>query len=124
MFGKLLSDISGLWAKYGTTYLQGIGNTLILAVTATLIGCVIGFLCGILQTIPCGKNDLVIKRVLLRIVEFAAAQLFGQKILVHEIAFVVVRVLVVGAVAHLFHQFGGGVAQMQWHRQIACLTDS
>ena len=68
MFGKLLSDISGLWAKYGTTYLQGIGNTLILAVTATLIGCVIGFLCGILQTIPCGKKDPVIKRVLLRIV--------------------------------------------------------
>ena len=68
MFGKLLSDISGLWAKYGTTYLQGIGNTLILAVTATLVGCVIGFLCGILQTIPCGKKDPVIKRVLLRIV--------------------------------------------------------
>ena len=68
MFGKLLSDISSLWAKYGTTYLQGIGNTLILAVTATLIGCVIGFLCGILQTIPCGKKDSVVKKALLRIV--------------------------------------------------------
>ena len=43
MFSQLLSDIGILWAKYGTVYLNGIANTLILAVTATLIGCVIGF---------------------------------------------------------------------------------
>ena len=68
MFAQLLSDIGSLWAKYGTVYLTGIANTLILAITATLIGCVIGFLCGILQTIPGGPNENLIKRILLRFI--------------------------------------------------------
>ena len=68
MFTQLISDIGNLWAKYGTVYLNGIANTLILAITATLIGCVIGFFCGILQTIPCGPNENVVKRVLLKLV--------------------------------------------------------
>ena len=66
MFSQLLSDIGSIWAKYGTVYLTGIANTLILAVTATLIGCVIGFFCGILQTIPCGSNEKLIKRIILK----------------------------------------------------------
>ena len=68
MFSQLLSDISGLWEKYGSVYLTGIANTLILAVTATLIGCVIGFFCGILQTIPYGPNDRFLKRFLLKLI--------------------------------------------------------
>lgn len=68
MLSQLLSDIGSLWAKYGTVYLTGIANTLILAITSTLIGCIIGFLCGILQTIPCGPNEHVIKRVLLKLI--------------------------------------------------------
>ncbi len=69
MFSQLLSDIGALWAKYGNVYLTGIGNTLILAITATMIGCVIGFLCGILQTIPCGANENIIKRILLKLIK-------------------------------------------------------
>ena len=68
MFAQLISDIGSLWEKYGSVYLNGIANTLILATVSTLIGCVIGFFCGILQTIPCGPNENVIKRVLLKIV--------------------------------------------------------
>ncbi len=68
MLNQLVSDIGSLWAKYSTAYLNGIANTLILATTATLIGCVIGFLCGILQTIPCGPNENIVKRILLTIV--------------------------------------------------------
>ena len=68
MFNQLLSDIGSLWAKYGTVYLNGIANTLILAITATLIGCVIGFFCGILQTIPCGLNENIVKRVILKLI--------------------------------------------------------
>ena len=68
MLSQLFSDIGSLWAKYGTVYLSGIANTLILAVTATLIGCVIGFLCGILQTIPCGPNENFLKRILLKVI--------------------------------------------------------
>jgi putative lysine transport system permease protein len=46
-----------LWAKYGGAYMGGIGRTLLLAIIATFIGCLIGFLCGILQTIPVAKTD-------------------------------------------------------------------
>lgn len=67
MFAQLLSDIGSLWAKYGTVYLNGIANTLILATVSTLIGCVIGFFCGILQTIPCGPGENIVKRVLLKV---------------------------------------------------------
>ena len=68
MFAQLLSDIGSLWEKYGTVYLNGIANTLILATVSTLIGCIIGFLCGILQTIPCGPNENIVKRVLLKLI--------------------------------------------------------
>lgn len=68
MLTQLLSDIGSLWSKYGTVYLTGIANTLILAVTATLIGCIIGFFCGILQTIPCGPNENIFKRTLLKLI--------------------------------------------------------
>ena len=68
MFSQLLADIGSLWEKYGTVYLTGIANTLILATTATLIGCVIGFFCGILQTIPINPKSGLIRRVLLKFI--------------------------------------------------------
>ncbi|MBQ7816621.1 MAG: amino acid ABC transporter permease, partial [Oscillospiraceae bacterium] len=43
-------------------------NTLILAVVATLIGCIIGLVCGILNTIPYSKNDNFAKRAVLRLI--------------------------------------------------------
>ena len=61
-FAQLASDIVKLWTKYGSAYISGIENTLILALTATLIGCVIGFVCGVLNTIPCAKNDSGVKK--------------------------------------------------------------
>ena len=65
---QLLSDCAGLLSKYGSQYLRGIENTLILAVVATLIGCVIGFVCGVLNTIPYSKNDSVVKRFFLKLI--------------------------------------------------------
>jgi putative lysine transport system permease protein len=65
---QLGGDIGGLWAKYGSTYLGGMSRTLILAVVATLIGCLIGFVCGILQTIPCAKTDPPLKRFFLGLI--------------------------------------------------------
>ena len=65
---ELFNDIAKLWEKYGESYLVGMRNTLILAVAATLIGCIIGFLCGVLNTIPHGKNDSSVKRALLALV--------------------------------------------------------
>ncbi len=68
MFSQLLADVASLWAKYGKVYLNGIKNTLILAITATAIGCLIGFICGILQTIPVSKTDNIFKRVILGLI--------------------------------------------------------
>ena len=67
-FTKLVTEIGKLWSKYGNSYLTGILNTLILALAATAIGCVIGFACGILNTIPCSKNDPLPKCILLKLV--------------------------------------------------------
>ena len=55
--------------KYGTSYLKGAGTTLVIALVSTFIGCIIGFLSGIIQTIPVDKRrDPLVKRVLLGIV--------------------------------------------------------
>ena len=67
-FTKLVTEIGKLWSKYGNSYLTGIQNILILALAATAIGCIIGFACGILNTIPCSKNDPLPKRILLKLV--------------------------------------------------------
>ena len=65
MFSQLIADVVSLWGRYGKIYLNGIKNTLILAITATAIGCLIGFICGILQTIPVSKTDNILKRIFL-----------------------------------------------------------
>ena len=65
---QLFSDVAKLWGKYGDSYITGMRNTLILAVTATLIGCLIGFLCGVLNTIPHGNNDPWLKRAFLALI--------------------------------------------------------
>ncbi|MBR5251693.1 MAG: amino acid ABC transporter permease [Oscillospiraceae bacterium] len=67
-FAELINDVGLLWGTYHSFYLKGIRNTLILAVVATLIGCIIGLVCGILNTIPYSKNDNFAKRVVLRFI--------------------------------------------------------
>ena len=67
-FVQLFADMAKLWSKYSGMYLQGVRNTLILALVATLIGCLIGFLCGILTTIPVEKNDPPVKKFFLGLI--------------------------------------------------------
>lgn len=62
---QLGSDITVLWSKYASTYLNGARNTIVLAVIATAVGCLIGFICGILETIPCSRKDHPVKRFFL-----------------------------------------------------------
>ena len=73
-FVQLGTDIGYLWGKYAHQYLVGAENTIVLALLCTAVGCLIGLLCGILQTIPCAKTDnpfkkffLGLLRVLIRI---------------------------------------------------------
>ena len=67
-FSKLFADILKLWGKYGGSYLSGMRNTLILALAGTIIGCLIGFVCGVLNTIPYTQRDPLPKRILLKLV--------------------------------------------------------
>ena len=67
-FVQLAADIGKLWAKYGGSYVTGIRNTLALALVATVIGCLIGFVCGVLNTIPCAKNAPPVKRFFLGLI--------------------------------------------------------
>jgi putative lysine transport system permease protein len=65
---KLFDDIARLWAAYYPAYFTGIRNTLVLAVAATFIGCIIGLICGILNTIPYTQNDNIVKRFFLKLI--------------------------------------------------------
>ena len=65
---KLVEDIGKLWQNYEGAYFTGIQNTLILAVAATLAGCIIGLVCGILNTIPYTKQDNIFKRFFLKLI--------------------------------------------------------
>ena len=67
-FIQLSADIAKLWAKYGGSYITGMRNTLVLALVATVIGCLIGFICGVLNTIPYTRNDPLPKRFLLKLI--------------------------------------------------------
>ena len=64
---KLSHDMVLLWGKYRPMYWSGIANTLSLALVATVIGCVIGLVCGVLNTIPYTKKDPLPKRIFLRL---------------------------------------------------------
>ena len=65
---ELCSDMARLWEAYGPRYLAGVQNTLILALVATAIGCIIGLICGILNTIPYTRQDPLPKRFLLKLI--------------------------------------------------------
>ena len=67
-FVQLANDIVKLLGKYGGSYASGILNTLILALVATAIGCLIGFICGVLNTIPYTAHDPLPKRFFLKLI--------------------------------------------------------
>ena len=53
--------------KYGALFLSGVGVTLLVALTGTVIGFIIGLLVAILRTIPVSSRDSVFKRIPLKI---------------------------------------------------------
>lgn len=68
VFAMLWNDVVQLWNEYSGMYLSGIWNTISLAVLCTAVGCLIGLLCGILNTIPYTKQDPMPKRILLGLI--------------------------------------------------------
>ncbi len=65
---QLGADIVKLWGKYGGAYINGVWNTLVLALAGTALGCLIGFICGVLNTIPFGPSTHPVKRFFLRLI--------------------------------------------------------
>ncbi len=65
IIAKLGSDIVKLWQDAAPQYLKGAGDTLLLAVVATAVGCLIGLYCGILQTLSYSKNDFWLKKAVI-----------------------------------------------------------
>ena len=55
-----------LIGEYGPSYLEGARNTLVIAIISTIIGCLIGFAVGIVQTIPVTPRDNLAKRGVVR----------------------------------------------------------
>ena len=67
---SFLGRIGYLLQRYGTSYLKGAGTTLVIALVSTAIGCLIGFVVGVVQTIPVDKKrDSAVKRGLLKAVK-------------------------------------------------------
>ena len=62
-----------LLQQYGPSFAKGAGVSMWLALVGALFGCIIGFLVGIVQTIPVDKNDSTAKKVLIKIVKFILA---------------------------------------------------
>lgn len=53
--------------EYGDLFLRGTLNTVLIAITGTILGFLIGLLIAIARTIPTSKSDSLIKKVLLKI---------------------------------------------------------
>ncbi len=64
-FGK---DIAELLHTYGQSYLAGAQSTIVLAVLCTAVGCLIGLVCGILQTIPYPQSGRPVLKAALKLV--------------------------------------------------------
>ena len=55
------------------SFLSGAGNTMIIAIVGTFLGCLIGFIVGIIQTIPVDQRDSTVKKTLVGILKFIMA---------------------------------------------------
>lgn len=57
-----LGRVMAVFERYGMSMLQGAGVSLQIALVGTLIGCIIGFAVGIVQTIPTQQKDNPVKK--------------------------------------------------------------
>ena len=54
--------------KYGPLFLNGAGFTMLIAISGTLLGFLLGLLVAIVRTIPVSKKDNIFKRILMKLV--------------------------------------------------------
>ena len=65
-----LQKLGRVLSENGVVFLQGARDTLIVALVGTLFGCLIGFVVGIVQTIPLSRRDNAAKRLVVRGIQF------------------------------------------------------
>lgn len=63
---EFMKEVVAILAEYKMYFLQGIGYTMLIALTGTVIGLVIGLITGIVRTIPTSKNPFI--RGLLKVI--------------------------------------------------------
>ena len=56
---SFLNDVLQIFLKYSPQLLQGIGNTMLIALTGTLAGLAIGLLTGVVRTAPLPVHGFV-----------------------------------------------------------------
>ena len=65
---EFFSWVYKILMMYWPAFLKGTGTTLLLSITGTVVGFVIGLLCGIVKTIPINENDRAVKKIFLKII--------------------------------------------------------
>lgn len=63
---EFMKEVVDILAEYKMYFLQGIGYTMLIALTGTVIGLFIGLVTGIVRTIPTSKNPFI--RALLKVI--------------------------------------------------------
>lgn len=64
-FGRVMV----VFQRYGMSMLQGAGSSLKIALVGTVVGCIIGFAVGIVQTIPIDPKDNPVKKGILWLIK-------------------------------------------------------
>ena len=56
---QFFENVSNILEKYSPLLLKGLGYTMLIALTGTIIGLIIGLLTGIIRTVPKSKNAFI-----------------------------------------------------------------
>ena len=64
---EFIEGVIKVWNGYGSAFIDGAINTLIVSFIGTVAGCIIGFGVGIVQTIPVEKKDPLWKKIVVKI---------------------------------------------------------
>ncbi|MDD5944559.1 MAG: amino acid ABC transporter permease [Clostridia bacterium] len=59
-----------IWERYSGSFMRGAANTMVIALISTFIGCIIGFIVGIIQTIPTDRKKNPVKWFIIGIIKF------------------------------------------------------
>ena len=101
-FGRVMV----VFQRYGMSMLQGAGVSIRIALVGTIVGCIIGFAVGIVQTIPVEAKDNPIKKAVLWVIKLIMnAYVEFVYLLRYASAFRLEFKHVAGRIFHLVHQY-------------------